>query len=142
LLGNKQKGMLSVSLCFIIQAQHFLWLGQVVLGQAHFFVVLLFIWILLTAHFVTAAIIRTAAGWFFSCNQAKDYRRRATNPCIDFNRLNRAIHGTSTAFHTGIFVCDVCCLFFNPKYTVRANFRTAFAPDTFIGCIFKCSYVF
>jgi hypothetical protein len=31
---NKQKGTLSVSLCFITQAQHFLWFGHVVLGQA------------------------------------------------------------------------------------------------------------
>ena len=32
---NKQNGKLSVSLCFTIQAQHFLWLGQAVFGHAH-----------------------------------------------------------------------------------------------------------
>lgn len=34
---NRQYGKLSVSRCFITQAQHWRWLGQDVLGQAHSF---------------------------------------------------------------------------------------------------------
>jgi len=93
---NKQNGMLSVSLCFITQSQHLLWLGQLVFGHTHIFTFLQPMHILLSA----SATAGAAAGWFFSGKPAVNYCCGATCPGVNFYRGGLAIQRAGATFHT------------------------------------------
>ena len=138
---NKQNGRLSVSLCFIIQAQHFPLLGQFFFGQSHSFT---FGQPISNPPLTTfsIAIIRTAASRLFACEPTINNCRRTANARINFYRLYRAIQSTRAALHTQIFVGYLCLFPTNIKHSMRADFRTASATNAFIGIIFKSCNIF
>jgi len=74
-----------------------------------------------------------AACWFFPGKPALYIGGSTSNPGADFYRLNRAIHGASAAFHTGVSVNDPRPLISYLENAVRADVNAS--PAT-VACFF------
>ena len=127
---NRQKGTLSVSLCLITQAQHFLWFSHSVFGQAQSVTLGQAISIpsSLEQRLATFAVTATA-GRFFACEPTHNNRCRTTNACINFYRSRRAIQSTSPALHARIFLDYIRPCSIRIKYPVWADFHALAAAN-------------
>ena len=72
------------------------------------------------------------AAWLFAGQPAKNNSGGAAYIGVHFDSGHRAIFGASPALHTTVLIGNYRFAVFNAENTVRANFRTLSAPDTFI----------